>query len=341
MALPRHLNSPTAHKELFDGVNDKIDSEIAEVIDLIDKIDVEPASLISSNSGNVLRTGTDDKLYVPEQSGGGGGVDPADLVSMNDDNYLTLGSDAKLYVPTPEIPDVNPTNLISSNTGNTLRTGTDDKLYVPVPEVEIDPAELISSDAGNTIVTGTDNGLFSPPVVIPPIPDKFSDLEDTPANYGTAGQVATSSGSAVVWSDLPEIPDPPTAGEYLSTDEGNLIGLGTDDKLYIDEGVVQVEVRHHANLEFLGPDENVRFFIPASCTKAHIEAGSIAGDQAAVYPNILVELTSTYATVEMQALDVGLNETTLTNQGGKHVTATVISGWPENVGRLSLDMVFV
>lgn len=171
---------------------------------------------------------------------------------------------------------------------------------------------------------------------LPDVVTTFIGLTDTPSGYGTAGQYVTTTGSSITYTDAPVIPDPVEPSDLVSADDGNLIEIGDDGKLVVNKPTEE----YHVNLQFNDQSDSINFFIPPQCVNVVIPVDSIAGDNAAVYNGIIVQLTSTYTISEITPLDVGTTRLNLTDQAGHHVTATVTAGWPDNVGQLSLDMVF-
>lgn len=194
--------------------------------------DVVPGDLISTDANNIITKGTDSKLFAK--------VDPvkaSDLVSPEVGNSLVIKND-KLYV---EEGEVVPSDLVSTNAGNIIVTGSDNKLYAKVDtntlvskesnnqivvksdglfveKGEVVPSDLISTDANNIIVEGSDNKLFAKVDAN----SLVSSEADNQLTVKSDGKLYVEKSGGI--SDVDEI---------ISTNEGNLITKGTDEKLLV------------------------------------------------------------------------------------------------------------
>ena len=219
-----------------DFISDSADNAITTGSDgglFVEKTkDVVPGDLISTDANNIITKGTDSKLFAK--------VDPvkaSDLVSPEAGNSLVIKND-KLYV---EEGEVVPSDLISTNAGNIIVTGSDNKLYAKVDtntlvskesnnqivvksdglfveKGEVVPSDLISTDANNIIVEGSDDKLFAKVDAN----SLVSSEADNQLTVKSDGKLYVEKSGGI--SDVDEI---------ISTNEGNLITKGTDEKLLV------------------------------------------------------------------------------------------------------------
>ena len=219
-----------------DFISDSADNAITTGSDgglFVEKTkDVVPGDLISTDANNIITKGTDSKLFAK--------VDPvkaSDLVSPEAGNSLVIKND-KLYV---EEGEVVPSDLVSTNAGNIIVTGSDNKLYAKVDtntlvskesnnqivvksdglfveKGEVVPSDLISTDANNIIVEGSDDKLFAKVDAN----SLVSSEADNQLTVKSDGKLYVEKSGGI--SDVDEI---------ISTNEGNLITKGTDEKLLV------------------------------------------------------------------------------------------------------------
>ena len=213
------LVSPEAGNSLVIK-NDKLYVEEGEVV---------PSDLVSTNAGNIIVTGSDDKLFAK--------VDTNTLVSKESNNQIVVKSDG-LFV---EKGEVVPSDLISTDANNIIVEGSDDKLFAKVDtntlvskesnnqivvksdglfveKGEVVPSDLISTDANNIIVEGSDDKLFAKVDAN----SLVSSEADNQLTVKSDGKLYVEKSGGI--SDVDEI---------ISTNEGNLITKGTDEKLLV------------------------------------------------------------------------------------------------------------
>lgn len=204
------------------------------------KLIVKPANMVSSEENNILEIGTDGKLYVNKTAAS---VVAGDLVSGDVGNIIVTGSDNKLYA---RVDPSNPKDFISDSEDNAITTGSDGGLFVEKTK-DVVPGDLISTDANNIITKGTDSKLFAK---VDPV--KASDLISTDANNiiveGSDDKLfAKVDANSLVSSEADNQLTVKSDGklyveksggisdvdEIISTNEGNLITKGTDEKLLV------------------------------------------------------------------------------------------------------------
>lgn len=163
-------------------------------------------------------------LSVIQQSGNQIGSGSLRIHRYFDDinKFPTVGNPQVLYVVTTTTPyalyvwnngaynqisgpaSANPASLISDDADNALIVGSDLKLYVTPPKVMIDDDQILTGDE-----TGTVQITLTPETVVDP-----ENPEQTQTNYTIKGDVKVV--------------------EIISEDDGNLLVIGEDLKLYSD-----------------------------------------------------------------------------------------------------------
>lgn len=115
---------------------------------------VSTADLLSTDAGNTLVRGKDNKLYTTGQTYTGSGS-----VSVGADNALSviLSPDGGLEAKADGLA-VTPGSVLSADAGNALKTGADGKLYLDANDV----AGGVSADAGNALIAGSDGRAYLP-----------------------------------------------------------------------------------------------------------------------------------------------------------------------------------
>ena len=175
------------------------------------KLIVKPANMVSSEENNILEIGADGKLYVNKTAAS---VVAEDLVSGDVGNIIVTGSDNKLYA---RVDPSNPKDFISDSADNAITTGPDGGLFVEKTK-DVVPGDLISTDANNIITKGTDSKLYAKV-------DTNSLVSSEADNQLTVkgdGKLYVEKSGGI--SDVDEI---------ISTNEGNLIVKGTDNKMAV------------------------------------------------------------------------------------------------------------
>lgn len=115
---------------------------------------VATADLLSTDPGNTIVRGKDNKLFSTGQSYIG-----STSVSVGTDNALSviLSFGGGLEVKTDGLA-VTPGNVLSADADNALKVGADGKLYLDANDV----AGGVSADAGNVLIAGSDGRAYLP-----------------------------------------------------------------------------------------------------------------------------------------------------------------------------------
>ena len=129
----------------IDSIDKKLKVTAADVKAAVGSTDI---TVVSRDSNNLLRAGSDGGAYLNESSVPTG-------VSTDANNILTRGSDGKPYLANSAIT-VNPSDLVSSVPGNLLAVDYTGKMAVSPAGVA---AGAVSTDASNLLTTDTSGKL--------------------------------------------------------------------------------------------------------------------------------------------------------------------------------------
>lgn len=231
----------------------------------IDNASIDKESLVSKDTDNILKTGSDGQLLVAKSDL------PAsvarDFISKDSDNQVTLGSDDKLYVANKPIQDlvsaddnvisVNPidnklqvdpeaiktiankeaesvaTNLV--DTAKTELSASIDKNTSDITDLkaDLDAVTIVSGDANNLLVRGSDNGAKV----------TSSDLLSNGSAENLIKVNAVDQRLEVAKSDVQDVAKAVIADTAIvSNDAGNLLIKGSDKGAYLAASALPTQV---------------------------------------------------------------------------------------------------
>lgn len=213
--------------------------------------------LISAEEGNLLKQALDGKLSVKQLAG---------AISKQENNLARLGNDNGVYIGANDILSNDGVNLltvspvdhritlnratlglmVSEDAGNTIQTGTDGGALLR-------PVMLISVDEGNAVHVGKD-GLLDVRVVSPDQnnlikPDRYNGFS---ALLLVDDLVEDGEGNLLVKTTNNKLEV--TAPSFISTDEGNDLVLGSDNRLIVKPVKVADLMDSNAELLFVTDD---------------------------------------------------------------------------------------
>jgi len=142
--------------------------------------------LVSSEAGNMSRPSLEDGLLYTDSCE----FNSATFVSVDADNSIKFGSDGLLYVYGGDECEINISNLISSDAGNAITISIDDgKLYaISSASCTYNIIDFISTDADNEIVVGGDGKMLVRNLVCEwPIVDMISAISNNRLKAHVAG----------------------------------------------------------------------------------------------------------------------------------------------------------
>lgn len=323
------------------------------------------SELISGDTGNRIEVGDDGKLKVV--GGGEGGVDA----------YIELRDTPDVYAPSGEqIRRAIPYTTVGVNydedglqhyctVGGTLNTfgmrtlggtsGTPMRLYAS--EAEFENYKVVHSS-----LTPLSGGAA---LSIEPFAEQIRTSQTAVETFHVVTNSTTSSSIDVPLVLHDQVTWGPNKIDYIpagATAIFHVYYTGSPSGLDAAGQVIPVEQRkffvlnciscdgynfdpenvYHANLEFVEETAEQRFFIPSDATSVIMPLTSTMSDVGAATATLRLRLTATYGSqVSMTNLTLSPGTTTiLTDQMGKHVTATVTAGWPSGATSLSLDLEF-
>lgn len=231
----------------------------------IDNASIDKESLVSKDTDNILKTGSDGQLLVAKSDLPTSVA--SDFISKDTDNQVTLGSDDKLYVANKPIQDlvsaaanvisVNPidnklqvdpeaikniankeaesvaTNLV--DTAKTELSASIDKNTADITDLkaDLDAVTVVSGDANNLLVRGSDNGAKV----------TSSDLLSNGSAENLIKVNAVDQRLEVAKSDVQDVAKAVIADTAIvSNDAGNLLIKGSDKGAYLAASALPTQV---------------------------------------------------------------------------------------------------
>ncbi|KQW11415.1 hypothetical protein [Streptomyces sp. Root369] len=205
----------------------------------------EIAAKVSTDAGNVVTFGTDGGLYAPTSGGGGTVVQAADTPTVDVTVTGTGAAGDPYQVAASVILDPTP-----SGGGSNLLQESPDGLFVECADVRTcftagdgidydqatgEIAAKISTDAGNQTTFGTDGGIYTPAAAGTALQAADTPtLNATVTGTGTAGDPYVVSGDVIVAPEDNGVEISPSGLLVApSSDAGNRLAFGTDDRLYV------------------------------------------------------------------------------------------------------------
>ena len=210
----------------------------------IDNASIDKDSLLSKDTDNLLKTGSDGQLLVAKSDLPA--YSASDFISKDTDNQVTLGSDNKLYVANKPIQD-----LVSAADNVISVNPIDNKLQVDPEKIKklandeakqvasdivadaVDSVVIVSADASNLLVRGSDNGAKV----------TSSDLLSNGSAENLIKVNAVDQRLEVAKSDVQDVAKAVIADSAIvSADAGNIIIKGSDKGAYLSLAALPTQV---------------------------------------------------------------------------------------------------
>ena len=231
----------------------------------IDNASIDKESLVSKDTDNVLKTGSDGQLLVAKSDLPTSVA--KDFVSTDPNNQVTLGSDDKLFVAEKPIQDlvsaadnvlvVNPLDnklqvdpeaiktiankeaeSVATNLVDTVKTELSSSIdkntaYITDLKADLDAVTIVSGDANNLLVRGSDNGAKV----------TSSDLLSNGSAENLIKVNAVDQRLEVAKSDVQDVAKAVIADSAIvSADAGNIIIKGSDKGAYLSLAALPTQV---------------------------------------------------------------------------------------------------
>lgn len=150
-------------------------------------------------------------------------IDKESLVSKDTDNILKTGSDGQLLVAKSDLPSYSASDFISADAGNQVVLGSDDKLLVADKPI----ADLVSADDNVLVVNPIDNKLQVDPEAIKNIANK--EAESVATNLVDTAKTELSASIDKNTADITDLKADLDAVTVVSGDANNLLVRGSDN----------------------------------------------------------------------------------------------------------------
>ena len=150
-------------------------------------------------------------------------IDKESLVSKDTDNILKTGSDGQLLVAKSDLPASVASDFISKDSDNQVTLGSDDKLYVANKPIQ----DLVSAADNVISVTPIDNKLQVDPEAIKTIANK--EAESVATNLVDTAKAELSASIDKNTADITDLKADLDAVTVVSGDANNLLVRGSDN----------------------------------------------------------------------------------------------------------------
>lgn len=210
----------------------------------IDNASIDKDSLLSKDTDNLLKTGSDGQLLVAKSDLPS--YSASDFISADAGNQVVLGSDDKLLVADKPIAD-----LVSAADNVISVNPIDNKLQVDPEKIKklandeakqvasdlvadaVDSVVIVSADASNLLVRGSDNGAKV----------TSSDLLSNGSAENLIKVNAVDQRLEVAKSDVQDVAKAVIADSAIvSADAGNIIIKGSDKGAYLSLAALPTQV---------------------------------------------------------------------------------------------------
>lgn len=159
-----------------------------------------------------------DGSYIDNAS-----IDKDSLLSKDTDNLLKTGSDGQLLVAKSDLPSYSASDFISADAGNQVVLGSDDKLYVANKPIQ----DLVSAADNVLSVNPIDNKLQVDPEAIKTIANK--EAESVATNLVDTVKTELSASIDKNTADITDLKADLDAVTIVSGDANNLLVRGSDN----------------------------------------------------------------------------------------------------------------
>ena len=176
------------------------------------------AKPIVLNDDGTKHVALSDGSYIDNAS-----IDKDSLLSKDTDNLLKTGSDGQLLVAKSDLPTYSASDFISADAGNQVVLGSDDKLLVADKPI----ADLVSADDNVISVNPIDNKLQVDPEAIKTIANK--EAESVATNLVDTAKTELSASIDKNTADITDIKADLDAVTVVSGDANNLLVRGSDN----------------------------------------------------------------------------------------------------------------
>lgn len=176
------------------------------------------AKPIVLNDDGTKHVALSDGSYIDNAS-----IDKDSLLSKDTDNLLKTGSDGQLLVAKSDLPAYSASDFISADAGNQVVLGSDDKLLVADKPI----ADLVSAADNVLVVNPLDSKLQVDPEAIKTIANK--EAESVATNLVDTAKAELSASIDKNTADITDLKADLDAVTIVSGDANNLLVRGSDN----------------------------------------------------------------------------------------------------------------